>query len=272
MRLTVVQSRFQVWLLMGVLLLAGCKEALYTDLSEVEANRMRSALAAAGIEAVKEPREGGRWTLEVPRDAVGRALQTLETAGLPGPRYGSTLDSMRSDALVPSAGEDRARLVHGLSQELAQTISSLDGVQHARVHLSMPDKPGPGQRSVVPPSASVLVRHQPGHNLAAMNGAIKLLVARSVEGLTPDRVSVITVAAEVPARVRGNDSMATQRVGASVLPSLPALAVVAVVFTALGCALAVAVMKALARRQRSGLKAQAVGATLQRVPKLPMQS
>lgn len=183
-------------LLSCALAAAGCGEALYTGLSEVEANRMRATLLQHGIDATKRDAGEGRWSLDVSRDAAGRALQVLESAGLPAQKFGSTIESMRSDALVPSAGEDRARLAHGLSQELAQTIGGMDGVVHARVHLSIPEKPTPGQRVVHPPSASVFVRHRPGHNLAAMSLAVKLLVARSVEGMTPERVSVITVALE----------------------------------------------------------------------------
>ena len=186
-----------------------CSEVLYTGLSEAEINRMRAALMQHGIEANKVNIGKERWSLEVPREAAGPALQVLEAAGLPAHKYGNTIDSMRSDALVPSAGEDRARLAHGLSQELAQTIGSIDGVVHARVHLSIPEKATPGQRTTHPPSASVFVRHRPGHNLAAMNVAIKLLVARSVEGMSPERVSVIAAALDPVARSASVDRVPT---------------------------------------------------------------
>lgn len=231
--------------------LAGCSEVLYSGLAEVEANRMRAALMAAGIDARKVGGDDGRWNVEVPTDAAGRALSVLEAAGLPAQKYGTTIDAMRTDALVPSASEDRTRLAHGLSQELSQTISTFDGVLHARVHLSIPDRSGPGQRSAGQPSASVLVRHRPGYNLAAMSGPIRLLVARSVDGLTPDRVSVITVASD-PRQAAAPAAVPPQ--------AAPAHGVALVPIVAAGCVgigLGVA-MSPLLRRVRLGDRVRAV--------------
>lgn len=201
---------------LALVFLTACNEALYSGLSETDVNRMRQVLASQGIEARKVQTDGNRFSLEVPRELAARALLVLDSAGLPAPRYASALDSLRADALVPSAGEDRARLLHGLSQELAATIGSFEGVVQARVHLSIPDRSVPGQRVVNPPSASVFVRHRPGHNLAAMTLPIKLLVARSVEGLVPDRVSVVTVAIDPTGRVPTTEAMPAPAAGAAI--------------------------------------------------------
>ena len=225
-----------------------CTEVLYTGLSETEVNRMRAALMQHGIEANKLDIGKERWSLEVPRESVGPALQVLEAAGLPAHKYGNTIESMRSDALVPSAGEDRARLAHGLSQELAQTIGSIDGVVQARVHLSMPEKATPGQRTTHPPSASVFVRHRPGHNLAAMNVAIKLLVARSVEGMTPERVSVIAAALDPQSR-----SASVDRVQVGSAPGVAPGTVAAIgLLCALGGGVAALGGRAVIDRRRTG--------------------
>lgn len=225
---------------------AACSEALYTGLTEIEANRMRAALMQQGIEASKREVGKERWSLEVPRQSAGRALQVLEAAGLPAHRYGSTIESMRSDALVPSAGEDRARLAHGLSQELAQTLGSMDGVVQARVHLAIPEKAAPGQRAGHPPSASVFVRHRPGYNLGAMTVAIKLLVSRSVEGMTPDRVSVVAVALDPLARP---DPMEVARPERPVGSSVGAVVAVGVACALGGGAAALAARAAIDRRR-----------------------
>lgn len=183
------------WLaLAAAMLLAGCRETLYTGLSETEANQMRHVLLSAGIASDKARTDGGRWSLSIDDGDVGRALRVLDRAGLPQPRYGSTLESIRTDSLVPSASEDRVRVTHGLSQELAATIGAMEGVLSARVHLSIPDRPAFGQRASAPPSASVFVRHRSGYNLQSMSLAIRLLVARSVEGLDVERVSLVTAA------------------------------------------------------------------------------
>ncbi len=179
-------------LLMVLMVLAGCQETLYSGLSESEANQMRQALLRQGIDSDKRTGDDGKLQLTVARDDIGRALRELERAGLPRHKFTSTLDVLKSDALVASPAEDRARLAYALSQELSATISGIDGVVSARVHLVMPDKPAFGAlRNLTPPSASVLVKFRPGHNLQAVTLAIRQLVARSVEGLNPEHVSVV---------------------------------------------------------------------------------
>lgn len=178
------------------LLLAGCQETLYSGLDEAEANRMRQALLRQGIASDKRVAEDGRYKLDVARDDIGPALRALEAAGLPRHRFADPMQLIRSDALVASPAEDRARLGYALSQELAATLSTIDGVVGARVHLVLPERSPLGTAKAAPPSASVLVRHRPGHNLQALSLSIRQLVARGVEGLAPEQVSVTLVAAE----------------------------------------------------------------------------
>ncbi len=183
-------------LLVAAIGLSGCQESLYSGLSESEANQMRQALLQKGISADRTLGEDGRHVLRVDRDDVGAALRTLEAAGLPRQRFASTMDVLKTDALVASPAEDRARLGYALSQELAATIASIDGVISARVHLVMPERAvlGPGKTS--PSSASVFVKHRPGFHMAQVSLSVQQLVARSVDGLSPDRVSVVMLTAE----------------------------------------------------------------------------
>ena len=175
------------------LFLVGCKEGLYSGLSEVELNQMRQVLIAAGVDSSKTAEDGGRFTLSVATDDVGPALRALEVAGLPAQKFASTTDILKGDALVSSAGEVRARLGYALSQELSATIASIDGVVSARVHLVMPEKSSLGMQKIAPSSASVFVKHRPGFNMQTLSLSIRQLVTRSVEGLTLDQVSVVLV-------------------------------------------------------------------------------
>jgi len=125
---------------------------------------------------------------------------------------------------VSSPLEERARLIYGLSQELSQTVSSIDGVVEARVHLAMPEA-DPLAETQKPSSASVFIKHDPQVDLTDRVGAIKALVVNSVEGLPYDRVTVVLV----PARplVLPERKMALAQAGApgaAVLAGLAGLA------------------------------------------------
>ena len=80
--------------------------------------------------------------------------------------------------------------MYGLSQELSQTISSIDGVVQARVHIAVPEA-DPLSEEPKPSSASVFIRHSPDVDLSSQVGSIKALVTNSIEGLPYDRVTVV---------------------------------------------------------------------------------
>ncbi|BBE31277.1 flagellar M-ring protein [Tepiditoga spiralis] len=79
-----------------------------------------------------------------------------------------------------------------LEGELSRSISTLNGVQNARVHLVIPPKTyyNPGQE--VKPKASVLVMLNPGTTLSKeqIRGIIQL-VSGAVQGLTADNIKVV---------------------------------------------------------------------------------
>src|SRR5690606_35222851 len=127
----------QVLLLM--FLLQGCDSALYTNLSELEANKMLAALLGEGISAGRDLQGDGLITVTVPEDRFAEAVALLNEAGLPAQKFSSMGDVFKSNSLVASPVQERAQMIYALSEEISHTVSQIDGVLSARVHVVLPD-------------------------------------------------------------------------------------------------------------------------------------
>jgi len=174
-----------------LLALAACGESeLYTNLTEPQANEMIAVLQNSGIDASKQALKDGHWSISGPSNKFAQAIDILRTQGLPRDQFDDLGNLFKKQGFVSSPLEERARLVFGLSQELAHSVSEIDGVVEARVHLSLPT-PDPLNETKTPASASVFVKYRPGANLVRDTGQIKALVVNAIEGLAYDRVTVV---------------------------------------------------------------------------------
>jgi type III secretion protein J len=171
------------------LALAGCKVGLYSGLNEQEANEIVAALSAEGIDAAKERIEGSNWQVQVDEARLGAALDVLRAQGLPHDRYASMGDVFQKQGLVSTPSEERMRYIYAVSQELSQTLRTVDGVVAARVHVVIPAN-DPLSDRIRPSSAAVFIKHRPDVDLRLLAPAVKDMVAHSIEGLTHDQVSL----------------------------------------------------------------------------------
>jgi type III secretion protein J len=183
--------RGTVLLLVG-LVLGGCKTDLYTRLSEREANEMVAILLDRGIEAGRIGAKDGTSTIQVDQSRFAQAVEILKAGGYPRQSFTTMGEVFKGGGLIASPTEERARYVYALSEELSKTISGIDGVLSARIHVVLP-KNDLLKQDATPSSASVFIRHDKDAPLKALLPQIKMLVANSIEGLAYEKVSVVFV-------------------------------------------------------------------------------
>jgi len=159
---------------------------LFTDLSIEDSSSIIKDLERQGISY--EIRNEGSVIL-VPKDKVTRLRMKLAEGGLPkGGGVGYEIFD-KSDALGTTSFVQNINHLRALEGELARTIRGIDRIQAARVHLVLPERPL-FSRETPEPSASIVVRVR-GTLEAQQIHAIRHLVASSVNGLKPQRVSIV---------------------------------------------------------------------------------
>jgi len=179
---------------LALLALVGCSVPVAGGLDEGQANRVMVALDRAGIGAAKEsdPASEGHFRVTVEQGEAPRAITALREEDLPAPNTPGLLDSMGKGSLVPSQLAEHAQFVAGLSGELERTLSAIDGVFSARVHLSLPEPDVLREGARPKATASVLLKHR-GSTPPIDAHEVKRLVAGAASGLAPDDVAVVMV-------------------------------------------------------------------------------
>src|SRR6202451_1068958 len=160
---------------------------LYGQLSERESGQVMDALTAAGIEFKLNP----SGAVSLPESKVQEARIRLASQGLPQSDAMGIEMIQKDSAFGSSTMMESARYQSVLETELARTITKVQGVQGARVHLALP-KPSVFLRDARKATASVMLQLSPGRRLdPGQVAAIVHLVASSVPELSANDVTLV---------------------------------------------------------------------------------
>ena len=165
----------------------GDEALLYSGLDLTESAEIAGKLDQANI---RYELRGDGASIFVPRSQVLDARMMLSEEGLPtrGALGYEIFD--KSESLGATSFVQNINRVRALEGELARTITSLDIVRAARVHLVLPER-RLFERESQTPSASVVLSVA-GHGMTgAQVRAVRNLVAGSVPGLNLDRITVL---------------------------------------------------------------------------------
>ena len=160
---------------------------LYAGLPESEKAMVLESLKNAGVDVSMDPVTG---EVLVPVIDYHNARMTLAAQGLPS-SSGTGYDELDSIQMGSSRSVEAAKLKQTQEMELARSISEIDMVLSARVHLAIPEKEVFVRQSAEP-TASVFLQLARGRGLGRNQvEAIIHLVSSSVPNLTKDNVSVV---------------------------------------------------------------------------------
>ncbi len=159
---------------------------LFTDLTFEDSASIVKDLERQGIPY--ELKNDGAIVM-VPKDRVPRLRMKLAESGLPkGGGVGYEIFD-KSDVLGATSFVQNINHLRALEGELARTIRAIDRVQAARVHLVLPERPL-FSRDKAEASASIVLKVR-GALEPQQVRAVRHLVASAVNGLKPERVSIV---------------------------------------------------------------------------------
>ncbi len=161
---------------------------ILSGVSESDQQAAFEALKGAEFKPVIDTANG---QITVPASRYHEARLFLASKGLPKTAQAG-MDSLKDQsAMTTSQFMEQVRYNAAMEQELARSITQIDSIQTARVHLAI-SKPSVFVRDRTPPKASVVVTPFAGRSVSPSQvQALIHLVASSVPMLTPENVTVV---------------------------------------------------------------------------------
>lgn len=188
-----------------VLLASKPDRILFSGLDPRDAAAVVAALDAAKIE---HELDSGGTLIRVAQADINKARLLLAEQDLPGTgNVGFELFAEQNFGLTDFAQQVNYR--RALQGELERTITSIQAVGNARVHVTLPRK-AVFEDEKISPTASVTLQMVQGRVLNDRNvGAIRHLVASAVEGLNADGVTVLDTKGRLLSRAGSGNGVGT---------------------------------------------------------------
>ncbi|MFD1333680.1 flagellar basal-body MS-ring/collar protein FliF, partial [Methylopila musalis] len=159
---------------------------LFSDLSPEDASAIVKELDQQNVPY--ELRQNGAGIL-VPQEQAAKLRMKMAEARLPaGGGVGWEIFD-KGDGFSATSFVQNVNHLRALEGELARSIRSLNRVEAARVHLVIPERPL-FTRDAPQPSASIVIRAR-GQLESGEIRAIRHLAASAVQGLKPEKVSLV---------------------------------------------------------------------------------
>ena len=160
---------------------------LYASLPDAEKARVVEALKNSGTNVSIDPTTGD---ILVPAQDYHSSKMMLAAQGLPT-SVPEPYAGIGDIPLGASRSVENVKIKQAQEMELSRSISEIDGVVAARVHLALPEK-SVFARAAVPPSASVFMQMSNGRALGNHQvSAIVHLVSSSVPGMAKSDVTIV---------------------------------------------------------------------------------
>ena len=178
--------------------------SISAGMNETDSQAAMEALKAGDFKPQLDP-NNGQITVQSGRYHEARIF--LASKGIPKTAPVGLETLKEQSAMTTSQFMEQVRYTAAIEQELAKSITHIQSIQAARVHLALP-KQSAFVRDRTPPKASVVITPHPGRYLTPSQvQAIVNLVASSVPMLATENVSVVD----------NNGKLVTELVGEAVL-------------------------------------------------------
>ena len=179
-----------------MLLLSSCalRQDLFSEISESEANQMVAILRYHNYNATKVDLGKGLFSVRIIEPQFSDAIQLLRQWGYPKKHHTNFGELFQPGDLVPTRTSEQVRYIYGVSQELTTTLSLVEGVVEANVHVSLSGLSDIGTEDDNHEySASVFILYDPDRiNIDLLTPQIRALVAHSIPELTTDNVDLLS--------------------------------------------------------------------------------
>jgi flagellar M-ring protein FliF len=159
---------------------------LYSDLELSESSEIIERLTGMGIPF--QLKNEGR-TIYAPNDQISTLRVSLAGEGLGGSIVGYEIFD-RSDNLGTTSFVQNINRIRAIEGELARTISEINSISSARVHIVMPERQVFRQEARKP-SASIVLKTRRGGLSSGQVKAIQHIVSTAVAGLDSQSISIV---------------------------------------------------------------------------------